>query len=460
MWDVKALKEQRDAEVAKVQAIFDTAKDEKRDLSDEESLEVDRIQGTDEKEGSIQSLDTKIKRAERARAITSAKAVAMVSGHGAADLRGGGGGGQDVIDAVGAAGGDEPKRVRVPATAKRTGALKCFKGPSAMEDAYLSGRFLMAAIGGDEGSKKWLSEHGVQMAHNSDENSKGGYLVPDVFENVLIDLKESYGVFRQEAMNWPMSSDTSLVPRRVSGFTTYFVGQNQEITQSETAVDQIKLEAKKLAGLTQFSSELSEDSIISVADFYAREFAYALAVKEDSCGFLGDGTSTYGGIIGLANALNAGSIKTATGITALADVTLANFEAVVAALPEFEGIQPAWYVSKPVYHLTMGRLQVAAGGNTVSDLGSGPVREFLGYPVRFVHTLPKAGASGTKIAYFGDLAMTATMGTRRGVTLRADESVFFKEDALALRVTERFDINVHERGSASEAGPMIQLKLG
>jgi HK97 family phage major capsid protein len=183
-------------------------------------------------------------------------------------------------------------------------------------------------------------------------------------------------------------------------------------------------------------------------------------VREDQCGFLGDGTSTYGGITGLAGALNDGSIKIASGITTAATLTLANFEAVVAALPEFPGIQPAWYIHKALFHTTMGRLQVAAGGNTVSDLGNGPVMQFLGYPVRFIQTLPSAAATNVKIAYFGDLAMAATMGTRRGVTLRADESVYFAQDALALRVTERFDINVHERGTASVAGPIIALQMG
>jgi HK97 family phage major capsid protein len=298
------------------------------------------------------------------------------------------------------------------------------------------------------------------MQHSSDDNSKGGYLVPEVLENVLIDLKEEYGMFRRYSMNWPMTSDVSLVPRRVSGFTTYFVGQNDTITASTTALDQVRLEAKKLAAMTQFSSELSEDAIIAVADFYAREFGYVLAVKEDDCGFLGDGTSTYGGIVGLANALNAGSIVTATGVTALANLLIGTFLEAVGKLPQFPGIQPAWYVNKAVYYASMGRLALAASGNNLVDFGNGPQEQFLGYPVRFINTLPSTASSGTKIAYFGDLAMAATMGTRRGVTLRADESVYFAQDALALRVTERFDINVHERGTASVAGPLIMIQMG
>jgi len=447
IWNLKKIREEIDHNLAKIDAILAVSKEENRDATAEELAEIDAIQGTDEKQGILQKLYADEKRAVRMEANQQAR-VRTIGGH--------------IIDQAnaGTIPGDEPKAIKVPATAKRHGRVKHFTGPDAEANAYASGRFLMAAIAGDESSKQWLRDHGMQMAHSSDENSKGGYLVPEVLENALIDLKESFGEFRQYANSYPMSSDVVLIPRRVSGFTTYFVGQNEEITKSTTALDQVRLEAKKLAAMTQFSSELSEDAIISVADFYAREFAYALAVREDSCGFLGDGTSAFGGITGIANALNAGSIVTATGITDLANLVIATFMTTVGKLPQFPGIQPAWYVHKAVYYASMARLQIAAGGNAVSDLGSGPVMQFLGYPVRFINTLPSTASSGTKIAYFGDLAMAATMGTRRGVTLRADESIYFAQDALALRVTERFDINVHERGTASEAGPLLMIQMG
>lgn len=446
IWNIKKLRESIDAELAKCDAIFAIAKEEDRDLTAEEAAEVDLIQGTSDKPGKLQELQAQLKRAERHEMMQASRVATIGAGRLAGQTEG---------NAPAA-----PKAITVPATAKRHGRVKHFTGPDAEANAYLAGRFLMAAIGKDESSKMWLKDHGVLMQHSSDDNSRGGFLVPEVFENALVDLKEEFGMFRQYANLYPMSSDVALIPRRVSGFTTHFVGQNEAIPTSTTALDQVRLEAKKLAAMTQFSSELSEDAIISVADFYAREFAYALAVREDSCGFLGDGTAAFGGIVGIANALNAGSIVTATGVTALSNLLIATFLEAVGRLPQFPGIQPAWYVHKAVYYGSMARLQIAAGGNSVSDLGNGPEMQFLGYPVRFINTLPSTATSGTKIAYFGDLGMAATMGTRRGVTLRADESIYFAQDALALRVTERFDINVHERGTASAAGPLLCIQMG
>ena len=448
IWSLKVIREQIDEELGKVDAIVALAKEENRDLSAEETAEVDRIQGTDDKPGVLQKLYADEKRAAR----MSQNSAARVRSIGSIEVSGSTEG-----NSIAAS---EPPRIKVPATAKRHGTVKHFKGPEAEANAYLTGRFLMAAIANHEPSKMWLKEHGIQMAGASDDNSKGGYLVPEVLENAMVDLKEEYGQFRQYARNWPMSSDVSLIPRRVSGFTTYFVGQNDAITASDTVMDQVRLEAKKLAAMTQFSSELSEDAIISVADFYAREFAYALAVKEDQCGFLGDGTSTYGGIVGLDGALAAGSIATATAITTAAALTITHFEACIAKLPRFPGIQPAWFMHNSIYHTTAGRLQFAAGGNAVSDLAGGSQLQFMGYPVRLINAMPSAAATTVKVAYFGDLSMAATMGTRRGVTLRADESIYFAQDALALRVTERFDINIHERGTASVAGPIVALQMG
>jgi hypothetical protein len=56
------------------------------------------------------------------------------------------------------------------------------------------------------------------------------------------------------------------------------------------------------------------------------------------------------------------------------------------------------------------------------------------------------------------MSMSTTFGDKRGVTVATDSSIYFTSDAIALKATERFDINCHERGTASAAGPMIALK--
>lgn len=349
--------------------------------------------------------------------------------------------------------------IRVPARARASQALKGFKGPTAEADAYASGQFIRATIGQNANARQWCQDHGlITNAMGENNDLLGGVLVIPQFESAIINLKEEFGVFGQYVRNVPMTSDQWIGPRRLSGLTAYAVTEAQEITASDANMNQVSLTAKKWGTLTRISSELNEDAIVAIADFLVGEIAFAHAVKEDQSGFLGDGTTTYNGIMGLANALNAGSVATAAaGQITAAGLTIAVFQDAVSKIPQFPGIAPRWFVNSAVYWNVMARVQLAAGGNTVENIGSGPVLQFMGYPVTFAQTLPKTIAASTKFAYFGDLSMAATKGNRRGVSIAADASRYFEFDQTAIRSTLRYDIDIHERGTASEAGPIVQL---
>lgn len=420
------------AEQAKVEAITALATQENRELTSDEASAVD---------ASIEnakSLGEQLKRWEKVEAFVAAK-VANVE--------------QSSSNAVSAS-------IKIPATARRHRNLKAFAGPNAEADAYASGQFINAVCG-SERSKQWCADHGIPIRNVMGENDdlKGGSLVPPQFEASVIRLVEDYGVFPRYARQYPMSSDSATLPRRVSGLTAYAVGENSEITASDVTVGQVNLTARKFATLTKVSSELSEDSAIALADMLAQEIAYQHAVKQDACGFLGDGTTTYGGIMGLANVLPAGSVVTAnTGEDTAAELTISVFQNAVAKLPVYPGIRPVWFVNSAVYWNVMARLQFAAGGNTVMELAGAPVQQFMGYPVVYAQTLPATIAASTKFAYFGDLAMACTMGTRRSLSIKSDASRYVEYDQIGVFSTLRYDINIHEIGDASVAGPIVQLK--
>ena len=132
----------------------------------------------------------------------------------------------------------------------------------------------------------------------------------------------------------------------------------------------------------------------------------------------------------------------------------------ISKLAQFPGLMPKWYIHYTGYWLSMANLVDAQGGNTSANIAAGPAMQFLGYPVEFCQTLPSTSAAqvSTIVAYIGDLGMSAMLGNRRGVSVVADESFYFNQDAVAIRATERYDINVHERGTASVGGSIIALK--
>lgn len=445
MKDSKKLRQERSELVAKVEAIQIIATEEKRELSADELSMVDEILGKGDKSGLIAKKDEEIARAEKFEAVLASRAT-------------------ERAESTRMFQGDEDaspssRKIIVPAQARRKP-----KNFETMEDAYATGQFLVATIGQSQAkarANQWCQDHGILAAHSTFDNEKGGYVVPDAMENSIIRIVEERGVFRQNCMIYPMSTAQVFFPRRTGGFTYYWGGEGQSLTPSDLTLNQAQLLAKKLYVYTTLSSEVSEDAIAALADLITLEIGLSMSTAEDEAGFNGDGTSAYGGIVGVKNALAAGSVSTATtGNDSALTLDLADFEACIGKLPQFPGMSPAWYVNSAVYWASMARLMDAAGGNNIADLGNGPQLQFLGYPVRFAQVLPSTTGTlaSTNIAYFGDLRMAATLGARRGVTIRTDESVLFASDQIAIRATQRLDINVHERGTANVPGPLLALK--
>jgi HK97 family phage major capsid protein len=378
------------------------------------------------------------------------------------------------------------ERRGMPDVLRRSGQLRNFTpdnaGGSVQEAerrAFASGMWILAVLGSrqpDNRAVAWCKEygaqHGVQLIQEraaqqaENINTSGGFLVPDLLSNVIIVLREKYGVFRRECKMWPMGSDTLTVPRRTAGTTAYFVNENTAVTQSNKTWDGVSIVAKKLAQLVLYPTELAEDAVINIADDLADELAYQFALKEDQCGFTGDGTSTYGGITGAVNQFSkSGStstfgVFTATGHTTWATLTLSDCNLTTGLLPQYAAPNAKWYMHRTAFCSFAERLAYAGGGNTTLTIGGGFGLSFLGYPVVITQVMDSAGTTGLYTALFGDMRLAAAMGDRRGITIKASDQRFFDSDQLALLGTERFDINVHDTGSATVAGPIVALKIG
>lgn len=443
MKSAKEIREEIAALHDRVSAIADLATQENRDFTPEETAEIDSIQGIGDRVGQIQALHPALERAEKLEAITKEKAKARAS--------------VDLENRIRESEGRPALKVPARAAMQRT---KHFKSN---EDAYAMGQWAAAALFGNKKARNWCKENGVRNAMSTGDNNKGGFLVPEPLEATIIELREQFGVFRQNTTVMPMADAVALVPKLLGEVSTYFIGENSAITASDMQIAQVKLEAKKLAAFTAVSSELNEDSVISVADMIARSVAYKLAYTEDDCGFNGDGSSTYGNIVGCKSALAAGSVVSAgSGETSFGALKMASFESVVGKIKRYPGIQPKWFIHSTGAWASMNRLADAVGGNTNQTIGDGPMTQrFLGYPVVYSQVLLSDTAANvsTICAYFGDLSMGAYLGDRRGMSMAADSSFYFNQDSIAIRATQRFDINVHDVGTASASGAIIALKL-
>lgn len=346
----------------------------------------------------------------------------------------------------------------------RFGQLRAFKGKTAELDAYTSGKFLLATVMNDPKARQWCREHGIELRVQTEGvNSAGGYIVPQQMERAIIDLREQYGMFRANARITPMSSDNTVIPRRAGGVTAYFVGETTEITESEKSWNQVELTAKKLGALTRMSTDLSEDAIINLADDLANEMAWAFAKKEDECGLDGDGTSTYGGMVGIRTKFvdgnhTAGYDEGTSPCTAWSHITLADeIVTVMSLLPTYALPRAKWYINPAGKAACFDALALASGGNTTQNIASGAQPKFAGYPVVVSSAMPSAPTDQTVAILFGDLSMSSTFGDRRGITIKTSDQRYIEYDQIGIQATERFCIVNHDIGDTSTAGPIVAL---
>ena len=350
---------------------------------------------------------------------------------------------------------------------RATGRLKGFSGPDAEERAYRAGMHLKGFVLGDEEARRWCRDHGVESrAQAGGINSLGGVLVADEMSSEIIRLVEEYGVFPAEAKRVTMNSDSLLVGRRVGGLAARPIGENTAPATSDATFDNVNLVAKLWGIDNRIPNSLLEDSVINLADAMAVEVAQSFAEAFDNAGFIGDGSSSYNGIVGVATSINDGThsagIVTATSRTTFDALTLADFTNTVARLPLFARRNAKFFVSPAGYGSSMLRLMVAASGNNAADVAGGAGLQFLGFPVVLCHPLQSAltGTTGTIACLFGDLSQAAIYGERRAVTIKTDTSRFIEYDQTLTFATSRVAIVASDLGNTTKAGPVVALKFG
>ena len=461
----KSLQEQIDGLAIEAKALVTVAKKESRELSADESARFDEITKTLIPEAKTK-LATAINREEAILALSNEtrrqNSVAELD----AILNGSPSEPRLTLPVNGRLPGNDGKqedRIYV-----RQAKLKAFKNE---RDAFDAGMWMRAIVakehnrGEDVKALQHCQRRGLMIDNTSYEGSgpQGGYLVPAPISQTLIDVRENVGVARKVCDVQPMTSDTLTIPKRAAGLTVYAPGEAAAITTSDKTWSQVELITKKRAVASYISQELVDDALISIVDNIINEMGYALGLQEDNELINGTGAATsYFGVRGLLNRIGAGGVSTAaTGHDTWGELDISDVTACIGLLPErFAVGMPSWICSSNFYHSVMARLMVAGGGNAVSDLAAGAanVRQFLGYPVHLTSQMPTATATATVCALFGSFNMAVILGDRTGIRFGRDDSTGFLSDLTTLKATTRYDIQVHQPGTASVVGAYVALK--
>lgn len=453
----KALLESAEADITEATALLNLADSEGRALTDDE---VSKVEALNDSAKDKETRAAALRENGERRAALEARRTALNS--------------VDPADSL-----PKPQRTAdlnrressyIPATARHAGRLKAFTGPDAEERAYQSGVWIASMLPGAryDWARKRAKEVLPQEWRAMKEGlpAAGGVLVPTPLRRTIIENREQFGVARQILDFYPMSSDTENIPAVGSGTTVYCVDEGGTITASDMTTKKVSITAKKWAALTKISRELQEDAIIDIGDRVAMDIARSLAEKEDTILIDGDGTSTYGGVVGLrpkiidgTHTVSAVDVVTATH-NLLSEVDSDDVARLVGTLPEYAHANAVWLTSGMGFALIFQPLILAAGGATTGDMERGARMRYLDFPIFKSPKMPKGAATdydAVCMLFLGDFNRAIAAGERRGLTVEFLTELYAATDEVGVKVTERFGMSVHDLGDTTDAGPVVGL---
>ncbi len=325
---------------------------------------------------------------------------------------------------------------------------------------------------------KKTAEQLTQKGYSLLNTGSGQALVPVGSDADLHQLIRTHGVTRRSARPVNMTSDQVLRPKATGDLTVYYPEDGGAGTESSKTFTNVRLQAKKGIVITKMSKSITEDSVINIADDAGRDVVRAVAKQEDNSLFNANGTGSANGYIPQTNGIlwqiGSGGASAATAwvqttetssnsrvfkssATTPLGITLSDVVATMAKVGSFVGLNPAFHCTAEIAHAIFTRLAASVGGIQPMQLeGLGPVMSFLGKPVIInnVMTTSLDTGSNKQLFVYGDLALAADFGERFGLRTEISDQKYWDEDNLGLKGTVRHDINVHELGSTTSAGPV------
>ena len=289
--------------------------------------------------------------------------------------------------------------------------------------------FLKAVFMGNESKVRDLSEG---------TDSEGGYLVPTDLRGVVATKIRDRAVFRRAgALVLPMSTDKMDNPFESTQVVTYWVDENDEITQSDSVFGNEQLSVHTLAGLTRTSRQLIADSKVDIINILIQLFTDAIAREEDDKFMVGTGSGQPKGLraySGIGSVAQSGSSLSYDDLVEL-----------MMEVPEgYRNDPTAGFIANKTAIKLIMKLKDSAN---MPIFGPGNIAEkrpstLMGYPLYELNAIPSnlgAGSNTTEI-YFGAFRFYL-IGDREqvGVETSTQEGDSFKKHRMAVKIWERVD---------------------
>ena len=263
-------------------------------------------------------------------------------------------------------------------------------------------------------------------------DSEGGYLVPDEFENTLVQSLNEDLIFRNHAYVFKTESGSHKIPVVSTKGTAAWVDEEAVIPEDDDAFGQQTIDAHKVGAIIKVSEELLNDSAFDLENYFAGEFARRIGDKEEDAFFNGNGVKKPLGIFADEGGAQVG-VTTAESEKITADEIIELFYSLKAPYRKH-----AIWVFNDATVAAIRKLK----GNDGQYLWQKALNEkdhetLLGRPIYTSPFVPELGA-GNKVAAFGNFKYY-WIGDRQGVTFKRLNERFADSGQVGFLATKRLD---------------------
>ena len=155
----------------------------------------------------------------------------------------------------------------------------------------------------------------IRNALQEGTNSEGGYLVPEEFENRVIDKLKELNVFRRYA-NVIRTNSKHAIPVEASAGVAAWIAEEGQYQGTDPAFGQVVLDAYKVGQMIKVSDELLAATQFALEGYLAEQLASAIAAAEEAAFCTGNGSGKPTGIFTAATGDPAVTTAAADKITA------------------------------------------------------------------------------------------------------------------------------------------------
>ena len=282
------------------------------------------------------------------------------------------------------------------------------------------------------------------------QDTEGGYLVPDEFENTLVQALNEENVLRQYCHVFTTSSGSHQIPVVAAHGSASWVDETgtyepEGVNQDETFGQKL-IGAHKIGTLIKVSEELLNDSAFNLESYFTSEFARRIGSTEEDAFLNGNGTKKPTGIL---NAIDGAQVGvTAAGKTAItADEVIDLFYSLKGPYRK----NAIWVLNDS----TVKAIRKLKDGNGQylwsPGLTAGEPDVILGHKVITSAHAP-ALAAGNKAIAFGDFSFY-WIGDREGISFKRLNERYADAGLVGFLASKRVDAKL----TVPEAIKVLQL---